>query len=69
MLMTFKQFAAKYPAFSEGSLRWMRFNASGRFGHVQDAFVQLAGRVLVDEEVFFSRVKSGPQPRPEEARG
>lgn len=68
-LMTFRQFAERHPAFTEGSLRWMRFNINGRFDSVQPAFKVLGRRVLIDEQEFFQRV-TGETERPgEEARG
>lgn len=52
LLLTFRQFSERHPAFSESSLRWTRFNEdkNGFAG----AFVTVASRrVLVWEEEFF----------------
>lgn len=61
-LFTVPQFSEKHQAFSEGSLRWKIFQSKPRkssngtippneFG---EAFVQVGGRVLIDEDMFFS---------------
>ena len=55
--MTIKQAAAKYPAFSEGSLRWLWFNAE-RNGFA--ACVRKVGKkVLIVEEPFCQWLESG----------
>ena len=51
-LLTFRQFAKRHPAFSEGSLRWMRFQQDKN--GFQSAFKAVGrNRVLVDEGEFF----------------
>lgn len=52
--LTVKQFANKYPAFHESSLRWLLFNQD-RNGF-SAAFVKLGRRVLIDEQKFFQVV-------------
>lgn len=52
VLLTFRQFADRHPAFSESSLRWTRFNED-RQGFAT-AFVTVASRrVLIWEKEFF----------------
>ena len=52
--LTVRQFACKYPAFSESSLRWLIFNqAENGFSA---AFVKLGRRVLIDVQKFFQAV-------------
>ena len=47
---TIAQTSAKFPAFTEGALRWLVFNAaSNGFGKV---IVRVGRRVLIDEERF-----------------
>ena len=54
-LLTFRQFAEKYPAFPEGSLRWLRFKSQyNGFGR---AFVGVGRRVLVDVDEFFAVIE------------
>jgi len=58
--------AAQHPAFSEASLRWLRFN-QGTNGFA-DAFVTVGRRVLIDEGKFFFAIeKQNRQARQEEA--
>ena len=53
-LLTVRQFAQKYQAFSQGGLRWMIFNskASG----LDTAIVRIGRRILLDEDKFFEWV-------------
>ena len=51
-LYTVKQFSARNPAFSEGSLRWLLFNA--RQNKLEAAVVRVGRRVLIDEDRFFA---------------
>jgi hypothetical protein len=48
--LTIKQVAARYPAFSEQSLRWLVFNAAtnGMAGVV----IRIGRRVLIDTKAF-----------------
>ena len=65
-LLTVAQFAKKHPAFTQGGLRWLIFNAKPRvcsLGQVeanglQDAVVRVGRRVLIDEDLFFNWVGS-----------
>ena len=51
ILLTVRQFSQKHPAFPEGGLRFLIFNAE-KNGF--DACVRRMGRkVLIDEEAFF----------------
>lgn len=50
-LLTFRQFGEKHPAFSQGSLRNLRFHR--QTNGFKDAFVSVGRRVLIDEEKFF----------------
>lgn len=56
---TVKQFSARNPAFSEGSLRWLLFNA--RENKLDAAVVRVGRRVLIDEDRFFAWLE-GQQP-------
>ena len=49
---TVKQFSERNPAFSEGSLRWLLFNA--RENKLETAVVRVGRRVLIDEDRFFA---------------
>ena len=49
-LATFKQTAEEYPAFSEGSLRWLRFN--GDENDFNDCVVKIGRLVLIDLDSF-----------------
>lgn len=65
-LRTVKQFAEAHPAFSQGSLRWLIFNANSRphnHGQVdgngmEQALVRVGRRVLIDETKFFEWITS-----------
>ncbi len=60
-LLTFKQFAERHPAFSEGSLRWMRFQQD-RNGF-RPAFKAIGrNRVLIDERRFFEIIEEQNTP-------
>lgn len=60
-LLTVRQFAEKHPAFSQGSLRNLIFNAQPRIsrkaaipGNGFDlCLVRLGRKILIDEEKFF----------------
>ena len=49
---TVEQLAAKYPAFTASSLRWLLFNRS--VNGLNCAVVQLGRRVLIDEGAFVA---------------
>lgn len=61
-LLTVRAFAAKHSAFSESSLRWLIFNASGHLGAdsngLSDALVRIGRRVFIDEVAFFEWARS-----------
>jgi hypothetical protein len=56
-VLSVRQFAAKHPAFSEGGLRWLIFQAKNRPGFkgngLDVAIVRVGRRVLIDERKFF----------------
>lgn len=55
--MTVKQTATKFPAFSEGSLRWLWFNAE-KNGFA--ACVRKVGKkILIDETAFIAWIEGG----------
>ena len=58
-VFTVKQFSARNPAFSEGSLRWLLFNSRGN--KLDAAVVRVGRRVLIDEDRFFAWIE-GQQP-------
>jgi len=49
-VLTFRQAAERYPAFTESSLRWMRFN--GRENGFDACTIKVGRRVLLDAEAF-----------------
>ena len=50
-LVTVAQFAEQHPAFTEGSLRWLRFNqAENGF---ERAFLSCGRKLLIDVDSFF----------------
>lgn len=57
-LLTVKQFTAKYPAFSENSIRWMMFHRKANGLHT--AIVTIGKRVLIDEDKFFLWLDTSP---------
>jgi hypothetical protein len=56
-IMTIKQTAAAFPAFTEGSIRWLWFNAEKNgFG----ACVRKCGKkVLIDRDAFVNWIEGG----------
>ena len=55
-LLTFKQFAARHPAFPEGSIRWMRFmQDKNGFASAFKAIGE--NRVLIDERRWFEIIE------------
>ena len=56
---TVEQFALKYPAFTESSLRWLLFNRESN--GLAAAVVQLGRRVLIDEAAFVSWLREHRQ--------
>ena len=54
-LFMIKQFSERHPAFSEASLRWLRFNeASNGF---EGVFLTVGSKVVVDEGAFFRAIE------------
>ena len=51
-LLTIRQFSEKHPAFPQGGLRALRFNAPTN-GFAK-AFVNVGRKVLIDEAAFFA---------------
>lgn len=49
-VLTFKQIAQSYPAFSEGSLRWLRFN--GDMNGFNRCVLAVGRKLLIDAEAF-----------------
>ena len=58
-LLTIRQFAEKHPAFPQGSLRHMRFNAETN--GFKPAFLTVGRKVLIDEAKFFAIVEAQNQ--------
>ena len=62
VLLTVKQFSDKHPAFSQGALRFLIFNArhgKTTLGKIEgngldSALLRLGSRVLIDEARFFA---------------
>ncbi len=60
-ILTIKQLANRYPAFTEGSLRWLIFNSKNRKstkktikGNGFDSvLIRIGKRVLIDEKKFL----------------
>ncbi len=48
--MTFRQASERFPAFSESSLRWLRFQ--GSTNGFDSCVIQLGRRVLIDATAF-----------------
>jgi hypothetical protein len=63
-IVTLKQFSKENPAWTEASLRWLRFNQSSNGLQSAGAFIQQGRRVLLDKPRFFSWIRNG-QRRPE----
>jgi hypothetical protein len=61
-LLTVRQFSKRYPAFTEGSLRWLIFNAkeprSIEGNGLNVALVRIGRRVLIDEDRFFEWIET-----------
>lgn len=64
-LLTVRQFAARHPAFTEGSLRWLIFltnqpdaaSIPAYARGIDAAIVRLGRRVLIDEQAFLAWVR------------
>ena len=65
-LRTVKQFSKVHPAFSEGSLRWLIYNAQARHtsqgiiegNGMERALVRVGRRVLINESIFFEWINA-----------
>ena len=53
---TVEQLAAKFPAFTVPSLRWLLFNRETN--GLSSAVVQLGRKVLIDEQAFVAWLRS-----------
>ena len=58
-LLTIRQFAEKHPAFPQGGLRAIRFNAETN--GFKPAFLTVGRKVLIDENKFFAIVETQNQ--------
>ena len=56
-LYTVIQFAARHPAFTPGSLRWLIFNEQYNGLKASGAVKRLGRRVLIDEGRFFDWIE------------
>jgi hypothetical protein len=56
---TVPQLAAKFPAFTEGGLRWLVFNA--KYNGFQQVIVRVGRRVLIDETRFVEWLRNQRQ--------
>lgn len=54
--LTVEQLAAKYPAFTEPSLRWLLFNRETN--GFATAVVQLGRKLLIDEQAFVAWLRT-----------
>ena len=54
-LVTVLQFVKLYPAFTQGGLRWMIFNAKSN--GLNKAILKLGRRVLIDVPAFFEWIR------------
>ena len=55
-LLTIRQFSEKHPAFPQGGLRAIRFNADAN--GFKSAFLKVGRKVLIDENKFFAIVET-----------
>jgi len=60
-ISTVNQFAGKYPAFTEPSLRWLLFKANENGLAASGAILRNGRRVLIDDEKFFAWLASRQQ--------
>lgn len=54
-LLTVRQFVQRHPAFTQGSLRYLIFNANTN--GMNTCLRRIGRRVLIDEEAFFTWVR------------
>jgi len=57
-LLSVPQFSERNPAFSQGGVRYLIFNAEKNGLQKSGALVRLGRRILIDEEKFFSWVEN-----------
>ena len=57
-IATVKQFSQQNPAWSEASLRWLRFHAEQNGLEQAGAFIELGRRVLIHKPSFFAWVRA-----------
>lgn len=68
-LFTVKQFAERYPAWSEQALRWLIFNAKDRMlakemqrgNGLECAILRQGRKVLIDEDMFLQWLENSNQ--------
>ena len=58
-IVTITQFSKENPAWSEPSIRWLRFTAESNGLAAAGAFIKLGKRVYLDKPRFFSWLRSG----------
>lgn len=58
-IVTIRQFTTENPAWSEQSLRWLRFNEETNGLAQAHAFIKHGRRVLLDKPAFFRWLKNG----------
>jgi hypothetical protein len=59
--LTVKQFSEKQPAFSQGSLRSLIFNADKNGLAKSGAIARMGRKILIDENKFFQWIESQNQ--------
>lgn len=57
-IFTIKQFAARNPCFTEGSLRWLIFRGSDNGLATSGAILRIGRRVLIDEPAFIAWIRA-----------
>ena len=60
--VTFKRFSTENPAWSEASLRWLRFNERSNGLAESGAFIEQGRRVLLYKPAFFAWVRKAHAP-------
>ena len=57
-LVTFRQFSAENPVWTEASLRWLRFKSATNGAAGAGVFIQQGRRVLLCKPAFFRWLRS-----------
>ena len=57
-IRTVRQFKNEFPAFTEGGLRWLIFNAASNGLDDHDVLVRVGRRVYLDVDRFFEWIDS-----------